>query len=563
MPDFPRTAFLLGAGLGTRLRPLTENCPKPLLPIAGRPMVLQAMEKLRAAGTRRFLINTHHCPEAWAQAFPDGRFGEAEVRFVHEPVLLETGGGLANVAGLLGPDDLDLVVWNGDILSDCDIAGAVAHHRANGGEATLVVREEGPNRNVRVTDEGAVTDLRDRLGRQDPAYQYTGICVVTKAFAQGVPATIESLVEHFLRRTQARPGSIQGFLDGSATWHDLGTVEEYEAVKARQEKPVRGAIAPADAAKAHGYELAAGGEVLKGGSGRKFHRLRKPTGETAVLCVYDDSRPENGLYGDIARVLRDQVGAQVPQVLAADKDAGVLVLEDLGDTDLWSLAQGAEFPWAAFASALEQVAGIHRHGVDAFAAAGVPLMEAFGPNLYQWERQYFTDNALGGRKPDRAVTDEMASLAKELMGQPVVTIHRDFQSQNIMVRDGAAWLVDLQGLRHGCMFYDFASLAFDPYLRRPDMDLWRIEIEDHAREVSGWKGSSDEFSHLFHVAATQRLLQACGAYGFLGHKKGRPEYLAHLPQGLRNLTIAASLCGKRRIAKLAEELAGAPAKVSR
>jgi len=113
------------------------------------------------------------------------------------------------------------------------------------------------------------------------------------------------------------------------------------------------------------------------------------------------------------------------------------------------------------------------------------------------------------------------------------------------------------------MFYDFASLAFDPYLTRNDMDLWRIEIEDHAREVSDWKGSSDEFSHLFHVAATQRLLQACGAYGFLGHKKGRPEYLAHLPQGLRNLTIAASLCGKRRIAKLAEDLAGAPAKVSR
>ena len=563
MPDFPRTAFILGAGLGTRLRPLTANCPKPLLPIGGRPMVLQAMEKLRAAGTRRFLINTHHCPEAWTAAFPEGRFGDAEAKFVHEPVLLETGGGLANIAGLLGEEDHDLVVWNGDILSDCDIAAAVAHHRANGGEATLVVREEGPNRNVRVTDEGVVTDLRDRLGRSDPAYQYAGICVVTKAFAQGVPATIESLVEHFLRRTQAQPGSIQGFLDVSATWHDLGTAEEYQAVKAAAGRPVRGAIAPADAARAHGYELAGGGEVLKGGSGRRFLRVRRPGGETAVLCLYDDSRPENLLYGDIARVLRDGIGVQAPAVLAADKDAGVLVLEDLGDTDLWSLAQGAEFPWAAFASALEQVAGVHRHGVDAFAAAGVPLMEAFGPNLYQWERQYFQDNALGGRKPDRAVTDEMASLAKELMGQPVVTIHRDFQSQNIMVRDGSAWLVDLQGLRHGCMFYDFASLAFDPYLKRTDMDLWRIEIEDHAREVSGWKGSSDEFSHLFHVAATQRLLQACGAYGFLGHKKGRPEYLAHLPQGLRNLTIAASLCGRRRIARLAEELAGAPTKVSR
>jgi Fe2+ or Zn2+ uptake regulation protein len=104
MPDFPRTAFLLGAGLGTRLRPLTENRPKPLLPIGGRPMAPPGDGEARAAGTRRFLINTHHCPEAWTVAFPDGRFGDAEVKLVHEPVLLETGGGLANVAGLLGPD---------------------------------------------------------------------------------------------------------------------------------------------------------------------------------------------------------------------------------------------------------------------------------------------------------------------------------------------------------------------------------------------------------------------------------------------------------------------------
>jgi hypothetical protein len=60
------------------------------------------------------------------------------------------------------------------------------------------------------------------------------------------------------------------------------------------------------------------------------------------------------------------------------------------------------------------------------------------------------------------------------------------------------------------------------------MDLWRIEIEDHAREVSGWKGSSDEFSHLFHVAATQRLLQACGAYGFLGRQE-RPPGIPRAP----------------------------------
>ena len=74
-----------------------------------------------------------------------------------------------------------------------------------------------------------------------------------------------------------------------------------------------------------------------------------------------------------------------------------------------------------------------------------------------------------------------------------------------LIRDGEAWLIDFQGLRQGCAFYDFASLAFDPYLTRPDMDLWRIEIEDHAREVSEWKGSADEFTHLLHVAAADPL----------------------------------------------------------
>lgn len=559
MSDFPLTAFILGAGLGTRLRPLTEHCPKPLLPLGHRPMVLSAMEKLRAAGTRRFIINTHHCPEAWTQAFPDGRFGEASVRFVHEPVLLETGGGLANIAPLLEPSDEHLIIWNGDILSTCDITGAYAHHREYGGEATLVVREQGPLRNVRITDEGDVTDLRDRLGATDALYQYTGISIVTRGFAQGIPTAAASIVEYFLQRIQEQRGSIQGFLDTSPTWHDLGTIEEYQAVKAAAEKPVRGAITPTAAAQAHGYELTADGEVLKGGSGRRFHRIHNAAGEAAILCVFDDSRPENLLYGRLGQALRSLGGINVPQVLAENNEAGVLVLEDLGTTDLWTLTQATAFPWPAFASAIEQVALIHRHGADIVQQAGVPLVEAFGPNLYQWERQYFQDNVLGGRKVDRGVLDEMTALAKELMTQTPVTIHRDFQSHNIMVRADQAWLIDFQGMRHGCRFYDFASLAFDPYLTRDDMDLWRIEIEDHAREASDWPGSHDEFTYLFHIAATQRLLQACGAYGYLGQKKGRTEYLAHLPQGLKNLSLAAAACGKWRLARLAEDLWAAPA----
>jgi NDP-sugar pyrophosphorylase family protein len=117
------------------------------------------------------------------------------------------------------------------------------------------VREDGPNKNVRITQDGLVTDIRDRLGKTDTAYQYTGICFVSRSFIQTVPATIESLVEHFLRRLQEAPQSIQGFLDNSKSWHDLGTVEEYQKIKAELEKPARGSLKIEDAAKHLGLSL--------------------------------------------------------------------------------------------------------------------------------------------------------------------------------------------------------------------------------------------------------------------------------------------------------------------
>ena len=115
MPEFPATAFILGAGLGTRLRPLTDNCPKPLLPIAGQPMVMPALQKLQRAGVKRFIVNTHHCPDTWQAAFPEGKIGTATIEFIYEPTLLETGGGLANIAALLKPEEENLIIWTGDI----------------------------------------------------------------------------------------------------------------------------------------------------------------------------------------------------------------------------------------------------------------------------------------------------------------------------------------------------------------------------------------------------------------------------------------------------------------
>ena len=544
MAELPATAFILGAGLGTRLRPLTDRLPKPLLPLGGRPLVLAAMERLAAGGVRRFLINTHHLPGAWRDAFPEGRLGEATVELVHEPGLLETGGGLANISGLLAESEGELLVWNGDILCDTDLRPLAAAHRRTGAEATLLLRPEGPNANVRADPEGRVTDLRDRLGSRDRAFQFTGIAIVSRAFAQGTPREKASLVEHLLRRVAAAPGAIRAHVDGNGAWDDIGTPEAY--AKAHLE-------AAGAAAKALGWTPRADGAIAKGGSSRRFARADGPGGAAGILCLDDGLKPENRSYGALARLLRERLGMNVPAVLA-DTPAGALVLEDLGATDLLALTRAPRYPWAIVADAIGQAARLHAGGLAAADEAGIALQPGFDETLHRWERDYFAEHVLAGRRLDRGVVEEMASLARELLAQPKVAVHRDFQSQNLLARDGRAWLIDFQGLRAGCAAYDYASLAFDPYVTRADAQLWRIEIEDEAREASGWKESRDAWTHLLHVAGAQRLLQACGAYANLGRRQGRPDFLAHLPQGLANLEQAALGCGRRRLAALAREL---------
>lgn len=240
---FPKTAFLLGAGLGTRLRPLTENCPKPLLPIGGKPMICHAMDALITLGIKRFIINTHHAAKVYSEKFPDGIYRGIPVEFVHEPVLLETGGGLKNIESRLVSGDENLIVYNGDIWADSDLKKLVAEHLRSRSLATLLLRTN-PGGNVNLEEEtdataneppfrcGNVVDLRDRLGNAGSCRcRFTGIYCVSRKFFDEIPAgKIESVVEAFLRVIARGNGKIRGVLDDTGMWRDLGTLEEYAQV---------------------------------------------------------------------------------------------------------------------------------------------------------------------------------------------------------------------------------------------------------------------------------------------------------------------------------------------
>lgn len=228
-----KTAFILGAGLGTRLRPLTDSCPKPLLPIGGRPLITYAMDHLLGIGVDRFIVNTHHCPQVYGSVFPNALWRGVPILFRHEPVLLDTAGGLKNIEDLLEEDEA-IICYNGDIITNLPLRpllSALDHDRA---EATLILRSSGPLLNVNITENGEICDLRHVLGRKGAkSCLFTGIYAVKTSFlAQFEAGKIESVIDVFLRRIVDQPGTVRGVIVDQGQWDDIGSVETYERVKA-------------------------------------------------------------------------------------------------------------------------------------------------------------------------------------------------------------------------------------------------------------------------------------------------------------------------------------------
>lgn len=218
-------AFVLGAGLGTRLKRLTVSRPKPLAPVAGKPLIAWAFERLIGAGIERIVINTHHLPQVYARFFPQAVYENTPLVFRHEPELLETGGGIKNVEDLLG--DEPCIVYNGDILSTLPLQPAIARHFSDGNEVTLVLRSGGGPLQI-AFDPGAgrVLDIGNRLRRAVGTHLFTGIYLVSPRFFRRLRAEKSSVVVSFLEMIEAgvAPGAV---VVDEGDWWDLGTREQY------------------------------------------------------------------------------------------------------------------------------------------------------------------------------------------------------------------------------------------------------------------------------------------------------------------------------------------------
>lgn len=224
-------AFVLGAGLGTRLRPLTERRPKPLVPLYNKPLITFAFDHLLASGIESFVVNTHHCPDAYDRLLGahGGRavYREHPVTLRHEPLLLDTGGGIKNVEDVMG--DNPFIVYNGDILADFPLRPLVESHLASGNLATLALRSSGGPLHIQCEpDSGLVTDIRRAIGGQNgPSFLFTGVSVLSPEIFKNIPAgRVVSIIPIYLDIIR-RGGKIGGIVMDDGLWFDLGTREAY------------------------------------------------------------------------------------------------------------------------------------------------------------------------------------------------------------------------------------------------------------------------------------------------------------------------------------------------
>jgi N-acetylmuramate 1-kinase len=282
--------------------------------------------------------------------------------------------------------------------------------------------------------------------------------------------------------------------------------------------------------------------VLKGGSDRKFYRISVGDERSLILVKYGHQRAENSHYVEIARFLAS-IGIQVPEFYHHDASEGLIWMQDLGVRDLYSYRHESwDVLFNFYKKALDQAVLLHTEAMNALAHRALVLQTEFNADLYRWEQNYFFENCLGryfrihsDKVAGRCNSSRLKTIASSLAQLPRVLVHRDFQSQNIMIFNERAFLIDFQGLRPGLAHYDVASLVYDPYVALTRDDRQNLINYYLAKLMLAGVPAGDNFAEVLDWCAMQRLMQALGAYGYLGLVKRHEQFLNHIPAAMKSL----------------------------
>lgn len=291
-----------------------------------------------------------------------------------------------------------------------------------------------------------------------------------------------------------------------------------------------------------GHEAEEVTELPSSGSNRRYFRLHGPQ---TLIGVSGTSIEENRAFIYMADHFR-QKGLPVPEVYAQSNDQSFYLQEDLGDTLLFDAIEKGrkssvfdESEKTLLRQTITKLPEIQFMGSDGFDFSYCYPQEEFNQRSILWDLNYFKYcflKATGIEFQENRLEDDFLKMSDVLLrNQSATFMYRDFQSRNVMIRDGQPWFIDFQGGRKGPVYYDVASFLWQAKAKYPE-DLRQELLLDYIEALRKYMPVDEKYflSQLRHFVLF-RTLQVLGAYGFRGYFEKKPHFIQSVPFAIENL----------------------------
>jgi hypothetical protein len=292
---------------------------------------------------------------------------------------------------------------------------------------------------------------------------------------------------------------------------------------------------------------------LKGdASNRSYYRVGQAPESWVVMVMPPEASkkseeaskgepPKELPFVNVHRYL-EKLGIRVPRILRYDEPAGMMVLEDLSDVTFEQALEGGKNNQALYTRAVDLLARLRAEAERHKDPDCLAFTRAFDEDLYDWELHHFREwglEAWSGKKPTDAERAELDTtfrdIARQLAAAPRGFTHRDYQSRNIMVKDGELVVIDFQDALQGPRQYDLVALLRDSYveLDRGFVDTMLDRYIATFSQLTGERIDAKAFKDFFDLLTIQRKLKDAGRFEFINRVKGNPGFLVSIPASLR------------------------------